>query len=188
VIGIDEVGRGAWAGPLLVAAVRLHSNVEGLTDSKLLTKTKRNKLCPLIQANSDIGFGWMSAEQIDTVGLAEALKICALRALDTINPEDNEPIVVDGSVNLLPSVENVSFEPKAELIYPEVAAASIVAKVFRDAYMAALHEKMPQYGFLDHVGYGTAAHIAALQQHGISAWHRTSFKPIELLRSATIPS
>ena len=185
-IGVDEVGRGAWAGPLLVAAVRLNKPIEGLTDSKLLTKRKREALCPLIQANADIGFGWMSAGEIDEVGLSEAMRICALRAVTQLRTANDEPIVIDGSVNVLPGLLNVSFEPKAELTYDAVAAASIVAKVFRDNYMLALGQKIPEYHFDTHVGYGTKTHIEALQIHGTSIWHRHSYKPIKAFADAII--
>lgn len=180
-IGIDEVGRGAWAGPLLVAAVRLHQDIPGLTDSKLLSAKKRSQLCISIQMHADIGFGWMSAQQIDEIGLALAIKQCAAAAAESIFPSSDEQIIVDGSVNLLVNYRNVIFEPRAEQAYPCVAAASIVAKVFRDNYMQQIHHKVPHYAFNSHVGYGTIVHIAALHQHGVSPWHRMSYKPVKAL-------
>ncbi len=178
-IGIDEVGRGAWAGPLLVAAVRLHSEIPGLTDSKLLSMANREKLCPVIQAHADIGLGWLRAEEIDRIGLGQALKVCAQQAAAALRPHKTEVIIIDGSVDLLGNNSMVRTAPKAELSYPAVAAASIVAKVFRDRYMTALHFKYPQYALDKHVGYGTSLHLTALQQHGpCHLLHRFSFKPI----------
>ncbi len=174
-IGIDEVGRGAWAGPLLVCAARLHADIPGLTDSKLVTPKKREQLSEQILANADIGFGWVTAQEIDTIGLGPALRLASKRAIAGVVPEPNEEIVIDGSVNFLPLL-NSKTVVKADLHIAAVSAASIVAKVARDAYMAKLDQDLPRYAFASHVGYGTAKHRAAIAAHGLCAEHRKSFK------------
>ncbi len=181
-IGIDEVGRGTWAGPLLVAAVRLHGDIAGLTDSKLLSAKKRAILALQIQKTADIGLGWVSAETIDSLGLTRCLEIGALRAVSELRANSSEPIIIDGTQNFLPETYAVETHVKAELNFPSVAAASIIAKELRDSYMRAIATKHPEYAFESHVGYGTAVHAQALQQFGvIESLHRLSFKPIKAL-------
>jgi ribonuclease HII len=175
-VGIDEVGRGAWAGPLLVCAVRLHKPVIGLKDSKQLTPKRRNELAEQIKLCADIGYGWVSAKTIDDIGLAKALQLATDKALDEITLESQEEIIIDGTVNYAPTL-NVKTIVKADQTVPAVSAASIVAKVARDAHMRFLAKQFPKYGFEKHVGYGTRAHTDALKLYGISIHHRTSFKP-----------
>lgn len=181
IVGIDEVGRGSWAGPLLMAAVVLDGPAPvGTTDSKLLTAAKRQVLARHIKvAASGIGFGWVPAAELDEIGLGPALKLAAERAVAALDcPYDL--IVIDGSINFLPG-HRTHIMPKADLHVPEVGAASIVAKVARDAYMARAHRRDPRYGFDRHVGYGTPAHAASLAVHGPSSEHRRSFAPIKEL-------
>lgn len=179
-IGIDEVGRGAWAGPLLVCAARLNQPVIGLKDSKKLTKKQREHLAGEIYRHADIGYGWVSASEIDKIGLAAALRTAAGQAVSALSLQNNEQIIIDGTVNFLPGVPNVSTQPKADDTVPAVSAASIVAKVTRDAYMAKLAAQYKEYGFENHVGYGTVAHRQAIKQYGICHEHRKTFnmKPI----------
>jgi ribonuclease HII len=177
-VGIDEVGRGAWAGPLLVAAVILAGPAPaGTTDSKLLTAAQRQKLARQIKAAAaGIGFGWVSAAELDQIGLSPALTLASARALAAMRtPYDS--VIIDGSIDFLPAL-NTRILPKADLLVPEVAAASIVAKVARDAYMHRLHRRDPRFGFNTHVGYGTLAHAAALALHGPGPQHRRCFAPI----------
>ncbi len=187
-IGIDEVGRGAWAGPLLVAAVRLHAVIPGLTDSKLLTLKQREILANQIQASANIGLGWISAPDVDKLGLTEALKQASQEAIRNLDVQADEEIIIDGTVNFLPHHQHVTTAIKAELAYPCVAAASVVAKVFRDRYMAQLHQKAPEYHFASHVGYGTKLHHKSLKEFGVSPWHRRSYKPVKLIADATMTS
>lgn len=175
-IGVDEVGRGAWAGPLLVCAVRLNGLIDGLKDSKKLTAKKREQLTVEIKKTSDIGYGWIEASQIDLVGLSAALRIATSAALKQISPLEDEAIIIDGSVNFAPSYKSVKTVVKADNLYPAVSAASIVAKVARDAYMTELAEKLPNYGFDRHVGYGTAVHASAIKLNGLCDEHRLSFR------------
>lgn len=175
-IGIDEVGRGAWAGPLLVCAARMRHPVIGLRDSKKLTKTRRELLARQIKEQADIGFGWVSAAEIDEHGLAFALRSAALRAVTAIRPQPNESIVIDGTINLLPDTYGATTMVKADDSVPEVSAASIVAKVARDAYMAQLAQTYTSYGFDAHVGYGTLRHRRAIVDNGLTPEHRKSFR------------
>lgn len=181
-VGIDEVGRGAWAGPLLVVAARVKPHLqlpEGLTDSKLLSKKQKDQFYQQLQIVCDFGEGWASVDEIDHFGLSAALKICAKRAVADLSVEESEEIIIDGTIDLLdgdyPHVQTII---KADITEPIVSAASVYAKVLRDHHMVKLHFTNPQYGFKDHVGYGTQAHLAALKVHGVSDYHRKSFKPI----------
>ena len=182
ILGIDEVGRGPWAGPLVMGAVVLGgAKIEGLTDSKLLTKKRRETLSDKIYAKaSGIGLGWVSAVEIDEIGLSAALKLATKRAVQEIKTPFHE-IIIDGTVNFLAGTSLESFVTtmkKADLLVPSVSAASIVAKVARDRYMVAQDEIYPGYTFAAHVGYGTAAHRAAIDKLGVTPLHRLSFAPL----------
>ena len=175
ILGIDEVGRGPWAGPLVVGACVLgDAQIDGLTDSKKLTPKKREALAPIIREKAAVGLGWVSAEELDRIGLSAALCKACREAVKQIHVPYHE-IVIDGTVNFLrdtPLSGYVQVLKKADLLVPEVSAASIVAKVARDEYMYKLAEKYPGYGFEKHVGYGTAAHKAALEKLGVCPEHR----------------
>lgn len=181
-IGIDEVGRGAWAGPLLVVAAKPKRHLslpEGLTDSKLLTKKLREQIYEELLLICEFGEGWVSVGEIDDIGLGTALRLGAMRAIAGIKDTENEDICIDGTVNFLQVTHPRAYTKiKADITEPIVSAASVYAKVIRDRKMTQLHYEMPQYGFRDHVGYGTAVHIEALKKHGVSSQHRKSFKPI----------
>jgi len=188
-LGIDEVGRGPWAGPLVIGAVILgpHSEswINELTDSKKLTAKKRSELSPLILEKSLAhGLGWVAADELDSLGLSRSLRLAARRAVKQIlqtKPVFNE-IIIDGTVNFLqntPLSDKVTLLKKADLLVKEVSAASIIAKVARDNYMIKLAETYPEYGFEKHVGYGTAAHKQALLKYGVTPEHRKSFRPIQ---------
>lgn len=174
-IGIDEVGRGAWAGPLVVGAVDLIVPIDGLADSKVLSAHKRNDLAQQIIAHNPYGLGWVSADEIDDIGLSAALYLAASRALQELT-KTTEPIIVDGTISFYPLLTNVTTLIKADTVIPAVSAASIVAKVARDTRMQQLGVQYPGYGFEKHVGYGTAYHTAKLQELGASPLHRLSFK------------
>ena len=178
ILGIDEVGRGPWAGPLVVCACVLgDAQIDGLTDSKKLTAKKREALAPVIQEKAVVGLGWVSAEELDRIGLSKALRKACRDAVKQIKAPFHE-IIIDGTVNFLrdtPLAGYVQVLKKADLLVPEVSAASIVAKVARDNYMYKLAEKYPGYGFEKHVGYGTAAHYEGLRAQGPCPIHRMSF-------------
>ncbi|MBR6168578.1 ribonuclease HII [Candidatus Saccharibacteria bacterium] len=181
ILGIDEVGRGPWAGPLVVGACVLGDvQIEGLTDSKKLSSKKREALAPIIQEKAAVGLGWVSAKELDEIGMTAALCKACREAVKQIHVPFHE-IIIDGTINFLrdtPLASHVQVLTKADLLVPEVSAASIVAKVARDNYMYKLAEKYPGYGFEKHVGYGTAAHRKALEELGVCPEHRKSFRPI----------
>lgn len=180
VIGIDEVGRGAWAGPLLVVAARQTSELPaGLKDSKRLSKKHRENLKKDVELSCDIGEGWVGSMEIDTLGLSKAMRLAVARALQAIQAGVDEEIIMDGSVNYCdPRFTNVICIVRGDNLHPIVSAASIYAKVARDQVMAKYAEVLPRYGFDKHVGYGTAQHIAALNEYGVSELHRLSYKPV----------
>lgn len=186
ILGIDEVGRGPWAGPLVVGAVVLPNGleIEGLTDSKKLSAAKRQKLNAVIQEKAaGYGLGWVHPQELDDVGLSQALRLATIRAVQAVSAPYHQ-IIIDGTVNFLRGTEKgkyVQTLPKADALIPAVSAASIIAKVARDAYMAQQDEKFPEYGFSAHVGYGTAKHRQALEQYGVTSLHRRSFAPIARL-------
>ena len=185
-VGIDEVGRGCWAGPLLVVAARAKSNLpEGLRDSKVMTKLQREKILNRLSISCEFGEGWVSAVEIDKDGLANALRLGVSRALSALKVAKSEEIILDGKVNYIDaSFINAKAIIDADALIPLVSAAGIYAKVRRDAYMSKLKDTHPLYGFEKHVGYGTAAHRLAIETNGVlEGIHRMSFKPIQLLSS-----
>jgi len=178
VIGMDEVGRGCWAGPVMVGAVVLDQPITGLRDSKQLSVKSREKLATIIHADAlAVALGSASPLEIDELGLTEALRLAYQRALVCVTVPFDQ-IIIDGNYNFLPSVSNVIVRVKADATESAVSAASIVAKVARDHLMADIDTKYPGYGFGKHVGYGTAMHAAALQMLGVCDIHRRSFAPV----------
>jgi ribonuclease HII len=177
-VGIDEVGRGCWAGPLVAGAVVLGDPIEGLKDSKKLTKQHRETLAVIIQADAiAFGLGWVEPAEIDVLGLTAANGLAMERALKQLGIDYDE-IIIDGNINYLLSNSKAQAVIKADATVPAVSAASIIAKVARDNYMAKMAERFPDYGFERHVGYGTAMHLERLRLHGITELHRNSFKPV----------
>ncbi len=195
ILGIDEVGRGPWAGPLVMGAVVLGgATIDGLTDSKKLSKKRREELDVIIREQAaGYGLGWVSAKEIDTLGLAPALQLAcqrAVQAVDTLGVAYHE-IVIDGTVNFLkdtPKGKYVTTMKKADLLVPSVSASSIIAKVARDTYMAEQDAIYDGYKFTSHAGYGTAAHRAAIEKHGVTPLHRLSFAPLQKYAVASSPS
>jgi ribonuclease HII len=182
IVGIDEVGRGCWAGPLVAAAVVLPGPIEGLRDSKKLSKKQREALAGIIQVQAlAIGVGWVWPEAIDSGGISISVKNAMEQALQGIKVPYDE-VIIDGNSNYLRHLPKTRALIKADDLEPAASAASIIAKVARDAYMADTAASLyPEYGFEKHVGYGTAAHIAALHAYGVTAIHRRSYKPIRQL-------
>jgi ribonuclease HII len=180
VIGIDEVGRGTLAGPLLVVAARCKQVLpRGLADSKKLTKKQREMLFPKIRACCDIGKGWVEPAEIDALGLSGAMRLAVKRALYDLKAKNDDAIIMDGNVNYCPrEFCNVKIVIKADSLHPIVSAASIYAKVLRDDYMKKIALEFPLYGFEQHVGYGTEYHRAMLEQNGKCPEHRVSFRPL----------
>lgn len=185
ILGIDEVGRGCWAGPLVVGAVVLGSaQIDGLTDSKALTKKKRETLDGQIrEQTAGIGLGWVHAVELDRVGMAASLRLATRRAVEEVQKSKTQfdEIILDGTINFLsdtPLEKYVTTLKKADLLIESVSAASIVAKVARDQYMYAQAELYPEYKFESNVGYGAAFHREAIEKHGVTPLHRLSFKPL----------
>ncbi len=198
-IGLDEVGRGCWAGPLVAAAVVLDDNspvIIGLNDSKKLSRLQRQKLDTIIRAEAAaIGIGWVWPKAIDISGITAAVKSAMQQAMEQVvghmqglNNGHAYDIIIDGNYNFLPEYASAQTMVGADGLVPAVSAASIIAKVARDRYMAdRAAAEYPRYGFEKHVGYGTAQHIAMLKVHGVTPLHRMSYKPIKqiLLQSKT---
>ena len=188
-VGIDEVGRGAWAGPLLVVAAKAYTDLPNqLKDSKLLTKQQRKKLLNQLSNCCKFGEGWVSPVEIDKLGLADSLRLGVSRALDKLKIKKDEQIIIDGRVNYIArQYKNTTAIVKADNSVPIVSAASIYAKVTRDNYMANLDNKYPDYDFYKHVGYGTAAHTSLVIQLGfIDGLHRLSFEPMKSLSNLEV--
>jgi len=176
--GFDEVGRGAWAGPLIVAGVVLSGEVESnFRDSKHYTKLAREKVVlDVYEVAESIAVSVIPAHLIDEIGLGVALGLAFKNAAKDLASAADE-YIVDGSIDYL-NIDNSRAEPKADDTYQAVAASSIIAKVHRDWYMQRLAENGNDYGFERHVGYGTQLHKQRLVQFGPGAFHRKSFKPV----------
>ncbi|MDO4611977.1 MAG: ribonuclease HII [Candidatus Saccharibacteria bacterium] len=194
ILGIDEVGRGPLAGPLVVGAVVLPKFVKGeepewffeLKDSKKLSARKREALSEIILAEAATGLGFVSAEELDKVGVSEALRLATRRAVKSVQGLHAafSQIVIDGKVNFLAGTalgKYVTTVVKADDLIREVSAASIIAKVARDRYMVELDSKFPGYGFAKNVGYGTKVHMEAISKLGICPEHRKSYEPCKSL-------
>lgn len=183
VVGIDEVGRGAWAGPLVVGAVQLTRQINELKDSKLLSPGARQKLAKKIYKNSDLwGLGWVGPDKVDELGLTAATRLAMELALEKF-PSDIE-IIIDGRVNFLPGRQNVRTLIQADNLVPAVSAASIIAKVARDEHMKKQGQIYSLYGFERNVGYGTLFHRKAIEKFGLCSLHRRSWKPLASYGSA----
>lgn len=196
ILGIDEVGRGPLAGPLVIGAVILPSNehpwFHELKDSKKLTAKKREILNKLILAESTTGLGWVAAEELDKLGITESLRLATRRAVKQIQSLHTpfSQIIIDGNINFLkdtPLEKHTSTCIKGDSKIREISAASIIAKVARDHYMIELATKYPDYNFDKHVGYGTKAHIEAIHKHGLTPEHRKSFEPCKSISGFTPP-
>lgn len=195
ILGIDEVGRGPWAGPLVVGAVVLGgAQIDGLTDSKQLTKKRRELLDTEIRERAaGYGLGWVSATELDRVGLAEALRRATRRAVEMVDSAGvcYHEIIIDGTINFLESTRKGQFVTtmkKADALVPSVSAASIIAKVVRDRYMSEQDLRYPEYGFGSNAGYGVAKHRMAIETYGVTPEHRLSFAPLANYRPAGWPA
>jgi len=179
ICGVDEAGRGPWAGPVVAAAVVLdRGNIPpGLNDSKKLTPRRRAALFDAIRASASVGVGIASVEEIDALNILRANDLAMLRAVEALDPAPDGALI-DG--NRVPS----GLPCRAQALVGgdgrslSVAAASIIAKVTRDRIMAGLAQTHPGYGWQSNQGYGTAQHRAALARLGVTPHHRRSFRPI----------
>jgi len=186
IAGVDEVGRGAWAGPLVAAAVILPLQVKklmrlGLRDSKQLSSEQREELFgELVQLKIDFGIGMVEVLELDQLGLGQSTRLAMQRAVNSLN---NRPsfVLVDGRQIKFPEIPTRGIVG-GDALSLSIAAASVVAKVTRDRLMIEIGKKSyPAYGFEIHKGYGTKLHQKKLSQLGICDWHRQSFRPIKFL-------
>jgi len=176
VAGVDEVGRGCLAGPVTVAAVILSNPIAGLMDSKKLSSNKRDLLSHEIKGNSIFSIASVTNEEIDTINIHQATLLAMQKAIMTL-PIKPDLVYVDGQ--FIPEVEiNCEAVIKGDQLIAEISAASIIAKVERDAYMTNLDKQFPEYGFAQHKGYGTKQHLLALRNFGYTKFHRLSFKGV----------
>lgn len=179
VAGVDEAGRGSWAGPVVAAAVVLPflNRYYGINDSKLLTPLQREKiLIKIHEIAVDIGVGVVENKEIDEMGVGQASYLAMRRAVNnlSLNPSF---VLVDGfkvGFSGIPSRGILN----GDRLSVSIAAASIVAKVARDEIMNGIHQSFNKYGFDTNKGYGTAFHQAMINKFGICEWHRKSFRPI----------
>ena len=177
IVGIDEVGRGALAGPLVAGAVILPSHFDiKLYDSKSISANKREMLDKTIRAQAKyVGLGWVSNVEIDQRGLAWALKTAYQRALSETDISTADQIILDGNVNYLSEYSMCETMIGADNKINCVSAASIVAKVARDKFMTEQSVEYLEYSYETNVGYGTVSHREAIMTHGLCELHRKSF-------------
>ncbi|SDO74861.1 ribonuclease HII [Actinacidiphila guanduensis] len=183
VAGVDEVGRGAWAGPVTVCAAvtGLRRPPEGLTDSKLITPKRRTKLAAVLTDwVTSYALGHASSEEIDDLGMTAALRLAAVRALEAL-PEQPDAVILDGKHNYLGGPWTVRTVIKGDQSCVAVAAASVIAKVHRDGAMAELGAEYTPFAFADNAGYPSPVHRAALEEHGPTALHRLSWSYLDTM-------
>lgn len=178
VAGVDEVGRGPWAGPVTAAAVIFRASPpDGLNDSKKLSAKRREALVPLIEAASYSAIAHATVQEIDDLGILGGTFLAMQRAVAAL-PQAPDHLLIDG--NRLPRDLPCPATPivKGDTVSASIAAASILAKTCRDQGMMALAQQYPGYGWETNMGYGTAAHRDGLAKHGVTPHHRRSFAPI----------
>ena len=184
ICGLDEVGRGPWAGPLVACALILNKDIrfKGLKDSKKMPAPSREKIFKVLQKKAFYGLGVVSVEEVDSLGITKANNLAFNRALHDLTTKKGsikpEYLVIDGRDRLdlpYPHKTIIKGDEKVKII----ACASIVAKVTRDGMMRNLAVRWPQYGFERHKGYGTAGHMRALAKYGPCPLHRRSFSPVK---------
>ena len=178
IAGIDEVGRGPLAGPVIAAAVILdRKNIpEGINDSKKIPKAKRILLAEKIKENSIYAYGAASEIEIDDINILQASLLAMKRASDGLSVVPKTTLI-DG--NFKPDIKNNTISIiKGDSKSVSIAAASILAKVYRDEIMLKYSKQFPEYGFQTNSGYGTKEHLSALKNYGITPIHRKSFKPV----------
>lgn len=186
VAGVDEAGRGPWAGPVLAAAVILDENniPQGLNDSKKLNEARREQLYEKIRTSSLVGVGLGDVATIDRDNILNATLFAMAKAVAEL-PSSPMVALIDGNRKPALDCEAITLV-KGDQLSLSIAAASIIAKVTRDRMMREMALEYPDYGFERHKGYGTKAHQLALTQYGVTKHHRRSFKPIrKLIEDAT---
>lgn len=179
ICGVDEVGRGPLVGPVVASAVILPKNyfIEGLTDSKKLSKKKRDYFYEIIKKDAlSIGIGIVDNKKIDEINILEASRLAMKQAINSLSIKPD--IILTDAMRLdmgIPEEDII----KGDLKSITISAASVIAKVTRDKMMEELHEKYPMYNFIKNNGYPTKEHIEAIKKYGIIKEHRKSFRPIK---------
>lgn len=181
IAGVDEAGRGPWAGPVVAAAVILDPDhiPQGIADSKVLMPEEREAIFPRILATSRVGIGIASVDRIDRDNILNATLWAMSEAVKAL-PERPRLALIDGNKAPRLACETRTLV-RGDAVCLSIAAASIIAKVTRDRLMVALGREHPNYGFERHKGYGTAEHQWALTTHGATLHHRRSFRPVQLV-------
>jgi ribonuclease HII len=176
IAGVDEVGRGCLAGPVIAAAVILRNNISGLKDSKKLTKKKREELSLIIMQNSYFSFGSSSPKEIDKINILQASLLAMKRAILNLSVKPGK-ILIDGihKPDLNTDTQTII---SGDSYINQISAASIIAKVYRDNLMMQFDKEYPNFYFSSHMGYGTKMHKAAIKKYGITPIHRKTFKGV----------
>ena len=185
IAGVDEVGRGPLAGPVVAAAVILPKNckIKDLNDSKKIPKKKHEEIFQAVKDNAlAIGIGIMDNHVIDQVNIYEATKLAMKEAISKLDPQP-EHLLIDAMKLDLPITQTSIIKGDANSL--SIAAASIIAKVTRDKIMANYDKEFPGYDFSQNAGYGTTKHLEGLEKHGVTPIHRKSFEPIKTLVAAS---
>lgn len=180
VAGVDEVGRGCLAGPVVAAACILDVSKpvpHGLTDSKKLTAKKRDAIAAELRESAiAYSIGIIEADEIDQINILEATKKAMLAAIASLDPQPDHLLIDALQLKQCPLPQKAII--KGDSISYSIAAASIIAKTYRDNLMAEFDAVYPQYGFAGHKGYGSAAHFKAIREHGSCPLHRRSFRGV----------
>lgn len=187
IVGIDEAGRGSWAGPLVVGAVIINQSkdVDYIKDSKQISKVKREKFSYQILKDHDSGIGIASVQEIIELGINNATFLAIDRATKKLS-QAPDIALIDGNYKCIIDIKNYQNIIKGDNISVSIAAASIIAKVHRDNYMAKLSQEVTLYDWQNNVGYGTKSHMELLKKHGVSPHHRSNYKPIQKLLAENI--
>ena len=177
IAGVDEVGRGCLAGPVIAASVILKRPIKGLMDSKRLSSKKREDLSQIIIKNSIFAIGAADSQEIDQINILQASLLAMQRSLEKLDMQPKK-VLVDGNHIFETSIEIEAIVGGDNLI-PSISAASILAKVFRDRLMMAYSKEFPNYGFDKHKGYPTKLHKEMLKRYGLTRIHRRTFKGVD---------
>ena len=177
IAGVDEVGRGCLAGPVIAASVMLKRPIKGLTDSKKLSSKKREDLNQIIIQNSIFAIGVADNQEIDQINILQASLLAMRRSLEKLDVKPKK-VLVDGAHIFETPIDIESIVGGDNLI-PSISAASIVAKVYRDNLMMAYSKEFPNYGFDKHKGYPTRLHKEMLKKYGLTRIHRRTFKGVD---------
>lgn len=191
IAGLDEVGRGPWAGPIVACAYVETTPVIGvkITDSKKMNEAERETAYEILIKSGAAGIGMVEAAEIDKLGLTKANRLAFRRALENLQITP-DLVLIDGNDKVdKASILNIPFRSfiKGDSAIRAISCASIVAKVTRDRLMKRLSKKYPNYRFDEHKGYGTSLHKKLLKQFGVSEIHRHSYKPVQMLLQAALP-